>query len=75
MLYCDVCADGKSYPRTRVKAQGNCGYCGEVSLCNDLPTSTLSAIRTTNYKYDTDCERRADGRLCPPKIKVAEIER
>jgi len=43
MFYCDECRVLHNYPESMVKSRGHCEICGELAVCNDVPTSELSS--------------------------------
>lgn len=53
MFYCDPCARLRVWPRTPYKSHGRCEMCGEVAVCNDLPSSLLP---DPDYSIPTDYE-------------------
>lgn len=46
MFYCDVCAEEYDYPKSIGKSIGNCEFCGEHCVCNDIPASQLPEPKT-----------------------------
>lgn len=41
MFYCDPCARHNAWPRTPYKSHGQCEMCGDLAVCNDMPSDML----------------------------------
>jgi hypothetical protein len=41
MFYCNKCAEEKGYPKSIAKSHGKCELCGNIAVCNDVPSSKL----------------------------------
>lgn len=41
MFYCDDCAKKCEWPESFGRSTGPCEICGQVRVCNDLPSSQL----------------------------------
>ena len=41
MFYCKECAEKNGYPESIAKSHGKCELCGNIRVCNDVPSSKL----------------------------------
>ncbi len=41
MFYCDPCSEKHGWPKSWHKSKGKCEMCGEVAICNDVPSKAL----------------------------------
>ena len=41
MFYCDDCKEKKDWYFSIMKSKGKCEVCGEIKLCNNVPSSQL----------------------------------
>ena len=51
MFYCDRCAKKRNWPISWSKSCGRCELCGQVAVCNDVPSEDLPYEGSSLEKY------------------------
>lgn len=50
MFYCDECRRKANWPESIFKSRGPCEVCGNMAICNDVPTKYLPEREERNEK-------------------------
>ena len=54
MFYCDTCKDQKDWPMSFSKSHGKCEICGNLAVCNDIPSKYLPPSKDTSIFNELD---------------------
>lgn len=77
MFYCDTCAKARNWPEAFTKSVGPCEVCGNRTLCNDRPSSTLPkppsdkvdvTIKLSEREHEVLQEMAKDLDLTPEQV-------
>lgn len=67
MFYCDDCREKRDWPSSMSKSEGLCELCGNMAICNDVPSSRLPLATVPSR------DRLAQATARPPvRIEISE---